>query len=359
MDNQPAEILTLILKYLDYFDHFRCRSVCKIFKKLIDRQEISGPEPSNIVELILNDNIYYLRHHIKNLDKSISSIAPINNKLLNITIGQVMREFHENYVFESKIYWQIYHVYDRIKYQNRFSIINFIIEYAMYSNNISYLQKYNLIYKNNLEYILSCASIYGQIDFIKNILNNHIVKSYNIYSSMIILASGYNGPYFYAEDFFIIKHDRNIMLHNKTLIIEYILENYVDSSEQISLLNWALTHNSINILTIMNKFGMINKNFNLIKLDDIKLSIIKFLINNNSCDITNLFYEKIKSSDIICVEYLLLNKHKLIIDIDKIIKIKKSDAVIELLVEHNIISNIKSKNIWIFIGLIFVFASLF
>lgn len=309
---QPAHILTHIFKYLDYDDHFKLRFMCKMFQLIIDSESISGSEPRNWFEFMLDNNIYYAKKYINILDEPIApilaSLVIIDNysdEFSMLTIRKLMIIFYQNnYVREEKFYKYLSKSQTITNshniYKNNFN--KFMVEHNVSSGDLINLQKIN-VYKNNYfkmcgHYILFCATIYGQLKIIEYVLKNYDIQQYNIYQ--------------YVENALVNRHYH---------IIDYFLTNCLEPNN--NLLYMSIRSNNLKLLEYLKKNNFLPDD-QIILFDDIydvlniDLLMIKFYANNFETteifekNIKFILHVKINLYDVECVDYILIRFPKLI-----------------------------------------------
>lgn len=184
----PRPIFFIIFSYVNYIVHFKLRLVCKLFLNIIDSEEISGAEPSDFLQCILDDNVYHLKTYKDLIDQKISKFSnddSYTNDFLGYTVGKIFFDFFNQsskidkfklYKFLSKkIGSDTLFCYD--------NIITFIIKYNISINSITNLEKINTMCGNNIcgnkffdVYwidIVSRSIIHGNLDIFKYMLDKY------------------------------------------------------------------------------------------------------------------------------------------------------------------------------------------
>lgn len=341
--DQLQPIILHIFVHLGHKTHFKLKSVCKYFKLLIESKSISGTEPRNFFECIIDDNIYYLGKYLNIFDQpaSILTTSPYNTPKYD------MRKLILKYctVFNSspKIY-EFLNINDYKHTHRNCQFLPTIIEINVYINDLINLKKINTIwnkthdcqeksddsffqiYKFN---IVVKAIMYNKINIVKYMLDDYDISP--------------NEVLFFITKSFDLNH---------TKIGSYIFKNFLNVFDIDDLIHNSIMYNHLNFLTYIVNNKLFDKNLDIV-LDYvavINFLTIKYYFNNfkhTKSFVSNLKLitdNALSTSDVKTVNYCLANCPALV-NYYKLNKPQADPAMINILIKHKILICTKKFNL--------------
>lgn len=343
VDTQPEPIIITIFNFLDYNTHFKLRSVCYKFKKIID--SMFNTEPRNILECVITDNVYCMKNYIEILDKPMMTAVHelYLNNFLEMTYRKFIYKFCSRYLCEINIYEHLSKATKNIEISDIMPFddkdIEFLIEYIVSTDDLINLKKIDELNNNDFlnsyqKIIMKYAMIYGCVHIIKYMTEKY--RQYvipNIHH--FILAAG---------------------SYNNILVVQYFMKNFYDDVDIKCLINISITKNNICVLNYIElqclKFSSpIMKFYTNAKIgqifDDVSflnLDVIKFYVNNYSQTLifmTNMwliFCYRMTVGDVKSIDYILTKVPDLVYHFGPVQIYKKDHVMIDILVKHQVLN---------------------
>lgn len=305
INNQPIPILLQIFKHLSYLDHLRLRSVCKKYLKIINSEEISGVEPRNIFECMLDDNIYYWYKYLSVVNKNVSTwitYSVFDDIYNDYKICEMLSFFCNKYMQNSLstffldvcvlknlslrtcVYGDDYcELYDNIFY--------FVLEQNVINDDLHNIKKLLSISNQICPEIFECVAKFGYLEIFK-FLSKTFTELFtkNLDNLLIILFKNdheHIAKYIFNE----YSNEINIqytmahsMFNNSTKILKYVIRNNLADSD-LNLYNYPYYSGfSLKIKTMKFYIKYFNHTPSFIKNIEI---IFRTKIDQNDYDVVN------------------------------------------------------------------------